>query len=148
MDEMKIIVESKPIACEKCGDKLFYKGGGAFQCQQCEHMMYDDFGKVKLFLEQNGPSASIVIAEATGVSLHLIESMLRDGKLEIPEGSKYYLGCEKCGCSIRYGRLCPQCAKELTGVMKGTLYEMMGEKPKNEPTKKLSGKMRFSERNK
>lgn len=66
--------------------------------------------------------------------------------MEIPEGSKYYLKCEKCGCSIRYGRFCPDCVRELAGEIKAVFHEDVGEKPKCEPDSDMKGRMHYLNR--
>lgn len=72
----------KPYACSKCGGKLTYVGLGEYRCEICRGIEYDDYGKVRIFLERN-PGANIVQTQAaTGVSQHLIERMIREGKFE------------------------------------------------------------------
>ena len=94
-------------------------------------MQKNDFGKIKAFLDKNGPTPAITIAKATGVDRDKINYYLRKGRVEIPEGSKFYLKCEKCGCSIRYGRYCPDCVKVAADKRGISLTEEMGEKPKH-----------------
>ena len=36
--------------------------------------------------------------------------MLRESRLEIAEGSKIFMHCERCGKEIRSGRFCEECA--------------------------------------
>lgn len=43
----KALIASKPMNCELCGEKVYYLDGGQYQCRNCEHIMLDDFGKVK-----------------------------------------------------------------------------------------------------
>lgn len=86
----------------------------------------------------------MIISKATEVSTEVIEIFLRQGRVEIPEGSKYYISCEKCGCSIRYGRFCPECVSELAGGIKSLFYADMGEKPKHDNS--MYGKMHFLNR--
>lgn len=135
----KLIIENKPIKCGECGNRVSYVSGGKYQCEVCGHEELDDFGKVKEYLDENGPTPALIIAKATGVRPEVIEMFLKKGRLEIPEGSKYYLECEKCGCSIRYGRFCPTCMKTLTGDKYCLFSEDAGEKPKHD----MSGKMHF-----
>ena len=137
----KIIIEFKPVKCALCSDKLFYIGGGKYKCQSCDHIEYDDFGKVKAYLDENGPRPALEVSEATGVSMAILDVYLKNGRVEIPEGSKLYLDCEKCGCSIRYGRYCPECARALAGNMHKVFLENVGEKPKR--TAALSGKIHY-----
>ena len=122
----------KPVECEICGSKVYYVAGGEYECRNCEHTMLDDFGKVKQYIDMFGPSSAVEIEDSTGVKREVIDLFLKKGRLEIPEGSNYYIKCEKCKCSIRFGRFCPDCAKETEGTVKGirVLLEEVGEKPK------------------
>ena len=98
------------------------------------------FKKVKEYLAEHGPTPSIVIAEETKVPIHVIDKLLRQGRIEIPESEEKLLPCEKCGKDIRYGRFCPECAASLGKEIKGMLtYGEIGEVPKKPPT----GKMHF-----
>ena len=128
----KALIERKPMQCEICGEKVYYLDGGKYQCRSCGHIMLDDFGKVKEYIEEHGPSHSVAITAATGVHPDIIDVFLRKGRLEIPEGSKYYIQCQKCHCSIRYGRFCPDCITETAGGIKAVFSEDVGEKPKFE----------------
>ena len=148
VDLEKLILQRKPEICELCGGKMFYMGSGTYQCEDCHNIVMDDFGKVKAFLEENGASPAVVISESTGVPLDIINIYLRTGRLEIPEGSKYFINCERCGCSIRYGRFCPECAKILAGGIKAVFNADVGEKPKIKPKSDMAGQMHFINRKK
>lgn len=139
----KILIEKKPIVCENCGEKVYYLDGGRYQCRSCEHIMYDDFGKVKAYIEAHGPSHAIEISEATGVPTEIIDMFLRKGRLEIPEGSKYYIQCQKCRCSIRYGRFCTECIRSTANGIKRVLAEDEGERPKFQYNPENAGKFHF-----
>lgn len=134
----KMLILSKPVTCE-CGGKYFHLGGGEYKCQNCNDIKYDDFGKVKKFLDENGPASTLVISSATGVSSETIEFLLKDGRVEIIEGSKYYLRCDRCGCSIRSGRFCIDCAKQLTNGLQEVFFNEVGEQPKYNREYKKSG---------
>ena len=127
-----MLKERKFSICERCGGKVQYLDSGRYQCTVCDHMVMDDFGKVKAYLEENGPAAAPVIAAATGVSPETINQMLKDGRVEIPDDSEYYVQCEKCGCNIRYGRFCPGCVAELARGMNAMFRMDAGAKPKKE----------------
>ena len=137
----KAIINNRPVHCDKCDGKMFYVSGGKYECRACGHHAYDDFGKVKHYLGEHGPSPAAVISAATGVKTEIINHFLKKGRLEIPEGSKYFLKCERCGCAIRYGRFCPECMRELTGGLHAAFHEDVGERPKKTP--KLSGQYHF-----
>ena len=137
----KFFLESVPVICRKCGGKLFYEGNGTYKCHDCGETEMDDFGKIKQYLEKNGATPAVQIAEDTGISINVINVFLRDGRLEIPEGSKIYIKCERCGCALRFGRYCADCTRQLAGEIKGAYYENMGQQPKVLPQSKDAGKM-------
>ena len=142
----KALIERKPLRCELCDEKVYYMDSGRYQCRSCNHIMFDDFGKVKAYLEEHGPSHAVAISSATGVSMEIIDVFLRKGRLEIPEGSKYYIQCQKCGCSIRYGRFCPDCIKETANGIRAICAEDEGEKPKFDINPDRQGKIHFMNR--
>ncbi|MGN0485421.1 MAG: hypothetical protein ACI4HI_17925 [Lachnospiraceae bacterium] len=133
----------KPKNCEICGGKMDYVSVGEYRCKVCGHVVLDDYGKVRKFLEKNGPSPSIVIAKETGVELEIIEFFLRKGRLEITENSEHFVKCEKCGCDIRYGRFCPECTKKMAGGIQAIFNEDMGERPKKKDSGEQKGKLHF-----
>lgn len=135
----RLNLDSKPSACTKCHGELQYIGHGQYKCDTCGNIEYDDFGKVYKYIDDNGPSSAIVIAEATGVQIDKINVFLREGRVEIPEGSAVYIKCERCGRDIRFGRFCPECAAALSKQLKG-VFEA-GEVPKKKS--QGDGKMRF-----
>jgi len=85
---VKEFLERKPTRCSKCKGRIKYIGAGKYECFDCGHEEIDDFGKVKEYIDENGPSPAIIISEHTGVPVDLINGMLRQGRLEIPDGSK------------------------------------------------------------
>ena len=137
-----VFLANRPITCKKCNGKLFYIGSGKYRCHPCEEEYYDDFGKVKEFLEERGSAPAVEIAQYTGVRMELIDLFLRTGKLEIIEDSKFYISCEKCGCAIRYGRYCPHCSREIFGGIMAMFHEDVGEFPKKN-TNKNTPKVHF-----
>ena len=141
---VKAMLERRPVVCSSCHGRLKYVGGGHYECLECGHEEVDDFGRVKDFIDENGPSPGIVIADCTGVPIDLINGMLKEGRLEIPENSQIFAKCEKCGCSIRYGRYCPECMKQTTNSLRGIYFNPdVGERPKDPLAGKKGAKMRF-----
>lgn len=142
----KLVQQRKMEKCEFCHNKMRYEGGGRYRCSYCGVETLDDFGKLRKYLEENGPTPEGVIAQATGISMETIDAFLRKGRIEIPNGEKYYLSCEQCGCDIRYGRYCPECAaKELQQNFHSS-YQDIGERPRHRLTSEMAGKMHFIHR--
>lgn len=104
---------NQPVKCEECGSTdIKYNGIGEYQCNSCGFLMYDDYGKVRNYIEQNPGATASEVSLAVGVSKEKIRHLLRDDKIQIAPGSPTFLHCEKCGVDIRSGRLCFKCAAE------------------------------------
>ena len=142
---VKKIVERRPVACDACGGKLKYIGGGQYECVHCKETCFDDFGKVRQFLYENGPSPAPVVVAATGVNSNIVIELLKQGRIELVNDSRFFLSCERCGCAIRYGRICPDCAKKDADKISEELRESIGEKPMKVVTikKDKDHKMRY-----
>lgn len=126
--------------CPLCGGFMKYMFGEMYQCQGCGWKEYTDFGKVKNYLEKAGPQPAVIIARETGVELGVIDGFLKQGRVEIPDGSPIYIKCQSCGTDIRYGRFCPDCMLKMTkNISQAMLAPEVGEKPKNKANK--TGKM-------
>jgi ribosomal protein L32 len=136
------LARHRPFKCEICGGQVAYIGLGQYQCKQCSYINFDDYGKVRDFLDENNSAPSVVISEVTGVDKDIVDLMLEEGILEITENSKVYLKCSKCGDPIRYGRMCKKCAKELGTKIKNVAhYTAVEEKPKMPIDANMHGKM-------
>lgn len=63
-----------PLECEHCGGSVELKSIGVYVCNKCGKENYDDFYKVRKYIETYGPAPAIVISRHTGVSRASIES--------------------------------------------------------------------------
>lgn len=105
---------NEPMHCDKCGSrKLKYNGVGEYECENCAFLMYDDYGRVRNYIEVNPGANQAEVSAATGVSQAMIRKLLRDERIQIAPGSASYLHCERCGIAIRSGRYCEDCAKDI-----------------------------------
>ena len=105
---------NEPVRCEKCGSmKIKYNGVGEYQCEACGFLMYDDYGKVRNYIERNPGATSTEVSKAVGVSKEKINRLLREDKIQIAPGSATFLRCEKCDAEIRSGRYCIKCTDEM-----------------------------------
>ncbi|MGN0407927.1 MAG: hypothetical protein ACI4EJ_06695 [Bacteroides sp.] len=129
--------------CPACGASMQYIFGEQFQCPKCGRTELSDFGKVKQFLEENGPQPAIIINQETNVSIEYINLLLRQGRIEVPDGSEIYIKCQKCGTDIRYGRYCPDCMLKIAKSVNGVMWmDDVGEKP----TRKIGSEMHYLDR--
>lgn len=71
-------VNKIPMQCDYCGKALHQVSMGIYQCQQCGREYYDDFKKIRNFLEQNGPATAMDISRYTGVSMTTIRAYFSD----------------------------------------------------------------------
>lgn len=127
INRIKLIEEfdvyNRPQVCTECGGVMVFKGCGEYRCEKCKHVAYDDYGKVRNYIEQHRGANTAEAAEATGVKQKTIRTMLRESRLEITEGSSTYLKCEVCGTNIRSGRVCSKCEVEFNRRMENKLRE-------------------------
>ena len=98
-----------PRACAKCGGVMIFKGVGEYHCEDCGEVAYDDYGKVRLYIEEHRGATAAQIESAIGIPQRTIRRMLKEGKLEVTADSRAFLYCEVCGKAIRSGRYCPEC---------------------------------------
>lgn len=98
-----------PRMCAKCSGVMIFKGVGEYHCEDCGNIAYDDYGKVRLYLESHSGATAGEIEQNTGVSQKAIRQMLKESRLQVAEGSKTFLRCEVCGKDIRSGRFCSDC---------------------------------------
>lgn len=104
--------------CKRCGNLFASLGIGSNICKKCVELDEEEFKLVKDYIFDN-PSATFKdTVEATRVKGSRVRSYLRDGRLIIPDSSPIFINCENCGASIKYGRICPQCADILSNEMK------------------------------
>lgn len=97
--------------CPNCSLQMRYKYSGIFVCDKCGTELMSDYGKIKKYLNENGPTNAIELAKKTGISPSKISAFLREGKLEIPEKSNIFIHCLGCGTPIRFGEYCSRCAQ-------------------------------------
>ncbi len=70
-----------PLECEVCGEPVKLVSVGVYKCEKCGAENYDDFYKVRAYLEKYGPAPAMVIAKNTGVSRATVEHFKNSGFL-------------------------------------------------------------------
>ena len=103
---------SVPYRCEECGSNhIKYQGVGSYICEDCRHEMFDDYGKVRNYLDAQHGATLHDAAMATGVPQNKIRQLIREERFEIAANSAVFMRCEMCGADIRSGRYCDECLK-------------------------------------
>ena len=128
--------------CKRC-KKIFQHISGPQVCPKCKEKEEELFQVVKEYLRKNPGAAMHVVSEETEVPVSLIESFLRQGRLEVSPGSAISLTCENCNVAIYTGRLCSKCNASLIGELSGASKQMTANKLTEDLEKKKTEKMRF-----
>lgn len=110
--KMSLEFISRPTLCQECGGILIYRGIGEYQCEECKALEYDDYGKVRGYLEKHKGANVAEISEQTGVTHKSIREMIKDKRFEVINPKGGYIRCEICGESISSGRFCSNCELE------------------------------------
>ncbi len=139
MEDNKVILKRERYSddsqfwCPECHILMQYKYAGKFVCEKCGCEQYNDFGKIKKYLDENGPTNAVELSANTGVRKSKIGEYLRLGRVEIPENSSVFIHCKSCGVPIRFGNYCANCvhSKNIQGAFIG------------EVAKSANSKMRF-----
>lgn len=110
-DLLRLDEYNRPKTCEKCDGVMVFMGVGEYKCEDCGAVAYDDYGRVRLYIESHRGATASQIEAATGVKQRSIRNMLKEGRLEVTSDSKVFLHCIICKKEIRSGSMCPECEK-------------------------------------
>ncbi|MCR4990835.1 MAG: hypothetical protein K6A38_08240 [Lachnospiraceae bacterium] len=105
----KMLSVRRPFSCSKCKAGLKMIRSGEYECLNCGNIEYDDFGKVRKYLDENGPQSKEKIILETGVSRKSVNLFLEQRRLEVAPNSEKKLKCVVCGKPIISGLMCPSC---------------------------------------
>lgn len=132
--------------CRRCG-KMFNSLNSSPICNPCKKEDEEVFKQVKEYLYENPRASLTEIANDLEINVNRIKGYIRDGRLEILEGSNLVLDCQRCGTSIKSGKLCKECSKGLTNELSESGKALAKEvKPTNETEEEettRSGGMRY-----
>lgn len=122
---------NRPTLCQACGGVLVYHGVGEYICEECGGAEYDDYGKVRNYLEKHRGANVAEISDMTGVSHKAIRELIKEKRFDILDNRGGYLRCEECGENITTGRLCPKCEREY--------HQQVEHLARKERSRRLSG---------
>ena len=86
-----------PVVCKECEGVLVYKGLGEYKCENCGAVEYDDYGKVRNYLDEHRGANVTQISESTGVSHKSIRDMIKENRFEVIDSRGGYIRCEMWG---------------------------------------------------
>lgn len=100
--------------CPKCNE-IFAKNQFRDICQNCWKEEEKAYETVYQFIRkrENRTAKTLEVVEATGVKEELILKFIKSGRLKLAHFPNLGYPCEKCGTSIREGKICGGCADEL-----------------------------------
>lgn len=122
--------------CVRC-KKMFQYITGPTVCPKCKQIEEEQFQKVKEYLRENPGATMNTVSEETHVSVKLIQSFLKQGRLEVVPGSPMMLSCERCGASIVTGKYCNKCKNEMVGQLSALAHDMTAHQAQNEHKEKM-----------
>ncbi len=137
----------KPVNCEKCGGPMIFKGVGEYECEQCGAIAYDDYGKVRNYIEKHPGATLGDVSYATGVSKEKIRQLLVEERIEVAPDSVIFLNCVLCGAEIRSGRYCSACAAKVKQDEQRVAKVVKDKQKKmgyaSDPNRDVTGRRRF-----
>lgn len=89
-----------PLQCEYCGGRVEQTRMGVYTCLECRQENYDEFRKVRNFLERVGAAPAAVIAKNTGVSLRTIDYFFKNDCVSAVAEEKVHSFTAKGACRL------------------------------------------------
>lgn len=105
--------------CPSC-DKLFVKSAFREVCDACHKEEEKAFDLVYTFIRKKENRTAFInqVVAGTGVSERLIYKFIKKGRLNLVHFPNIGYPCEKCGATIREGKLCSNCTDEIKSDLK------------------------------
>lgn len=125
--------------CRSC-HRLFNYLSGPDICPECRNELERKYEKVRDYIRDNKGANIPQVSEDTGVSQQLIKQWIREERLQFSKDSPVGIECETCGASIRTGRYCENCKKDMASTL-SRLYNNDTSTPTRR--EKTGNRMRF-----
>lgn len=78
-----------PVECEFCGGDIEQNEKGCYICVACGKENYDDFNKIRNYIQKYGPAPAVIISRNTGVSMATIEQFRANGDVKDIRSNTY-----------------------------------------------------------
>ena len=110
----------------------------------CREKLEEKFTVVKEFVRSNPGVGLQEISDACEVDIPQINQWIREERLTFADDSPIGIPCEKCGVTIKSGRLCDKCKVEMTRSFNDAIRKPEAPRPVA-PKKPIdaASKMRF-----
>jgi flagellar operon protein (TIGR03826 family) len=132
--------------CRRCGRMYNYIGGPPI-CIDCKNADEEVFKKVKEYLYERPGATLSQVSMDLQVSVEKIKMFLKEGRLEITEGSNIILECERCGAAIKTGRFCIECQNQVSNDISGTVARAPEKRTEVLSDAKRNGGLRYLNKN-
>lgn len=128
--------------CTKCG-KIFNYVMGPTVCPECKKSLEEKFKEARVFIRKNPDANMSDVAQACNTDIKQIRQWIREERLSFSKDSAIGIDCEMCGKTIKTGRYCADCKKEVTHNL-NSAYRKEPQVEENAYAKKdRDSKMRF-----
>ncbi|MCR4641899.1 MAG: hypothetical protein K5697_07705 [Lachnospiraceae bacterium] len=109
----RLLHNNRKLSCRECGGKLKYVHSGEYACLSCGATELDDFGLIRKYLQENGPSSREEIILATGIPGDRVNAYMKQERLVAVSKDTGSSVCSRCGKKIDAGTLCNDCRREM-----------------------------------
>lgn len=106
--------------CKDCG-RLFNYIGGQRLCPACREKLEEKFDQVKKYIEDNKRAQLQEISDENDVTIQQIKQWVREERLVFTDDSIVGIECESCGVTIKTGRFCEACKKQMANTFENTI---------------------------
>lgn len=127
--------------CKECG-RLFNYMSGQRLCPACREKLEEKFQDVKRYIEEHKTAQLQEISEENDVSIQQIRQWVREERLTFTDDSIVGIECESCGTTIKTGRFCDSCKKQMANSL-GNAIKKKEEVPVSRREARDRAKMRF-----
>ncbi len=112
--------------CKNCG-RLYNYIGGVNLCPACKEEVEAKFAQVKEYIYNNKNALITKISEDNDVSIQQLRQWIREERLVFTDDSLVGIECEICAKTIKTGRFCEACKKNIAHEL-GSAYAREPEK--------------------
>ena len=126
--------------CRDCG-KLFNYISGQRLCPACREKLEEKFDVVKRYIEEHRTAQLQEISDDNDVTIQQIKQWVREERLTFTDDSIVGIECESCGATIKTGRFCEACKKQMANNLGNAIKPERIIEPKKDTRERA--RMRF-----